>query len=109
MTLNPNTPERYQNKDGRKVIAITELKKDIGISTHIIHYKAPLYDYWHESSSLLIEIPQERWRGFEFSGECIALDSSIILFNSIEALKERLAGLNYTHAINLSTLEIVKL
>ena len=108
MTLNPNTPERYQHIDGRKVIAITELKKVIGICTHFIHYESD-WTFWNESGTFLIEIPQERWRGFEFSGECIVLDSSIILFNSIEALKERLDGLNYTHAINLSTLEIVKL
>ena len=108
MTLNPNTPERYQSKDGRRVIAITELKVPIENRTHIVHYKTN-WTFWNESGTFLIEIPQERWRGLEFSGECIVLDSSIMLYNSIELLKERLAGLNYTHAINLSTLEIVKL
>ena len=109
MTLNPNTPERYQNKDGRKVIAITELKMQVhSNNTHIIHYKND-WTFWNESNTFIIEIPQERWRGFEFSGECIVLDSSIMLYNSIELLKERLAGLNYTHAISLFTLEIVKL
>ena len=108
MTLNPNTPERYQDKDGRKVIAITELKKVIGICTHFIHYESD-WTFWNESETFLIEIPPERWRGFEFSCECIVLDSSIMLYKSLVDLKIKLDGLNYTHAINLSTLEIVKL
>ena len=105
MTLNPNTPERYQHIDGRKVIAITELKIPNDGDTYIIHYKCDEYDFWGEKESFLIEIPQERWQGIEINEDGYIVSYSEYINFSISKVNQ----VNYTHAINLSTLEIVKL
>ena len=104
MTLNPNTPERYQHIDGRKVIAITELKMPIENRIHIVHYKTN-WTFWDESSTFIIEIPQERWQGIEINEDGYIVSYSEYINFSISKVNQ----VNYTHAINLSTLEIVKL
>ena len=110
MTLTHMTPsQRYQHIDGRKVIGITELKVPFHGNTHLIHYSATRYDYWDELQTFIIEIPQERWQGLRFNTEGYVRDFSMRSYNSTELLKGNLGVFNYTHAINLSTHEIVKL
>ena len=106
MTLNPNTPERYQHIDGRRVIAITELKVPIENRTHIVHYKTN-WTFWNESETFIIEIPQVTWQGIEIGEKGIKECSDI--YSSINLLQRNTFIAPYTHAINLSTLEIVKL
>lgn len=104
MKIDHTKPELYRHIDGRKVVAITELKYPLNGCTHIIHIDDD-YWWWNERHHFLIEVKPERWQGLIFDQFGIIVKYSINPFGSIKELKSP----PYTHALNLDDLTIHKL
>jgi hypothetical protein len=97
--------DELQTTDGRKVIGVWELllKTPFG-NTHIFQLEDGDYSAWKQSDTKIIHKPKERWQGLIIGDEKM-LGFSSDAFDRDHPFKER----GYTHAINLSTLEVVKL
>ena len=109
MKINPNTPEIYQDLNGRQVEAITELKIPIVGYSHVIHFDFPNWDYWNESCTDIEEIRIERWQGISFNKKGLLNDYDNKVYGSLDSLRHGTILAPYTHAIDLGDLQIVKL
>jgi hypothetical protein len=104
MKLDHTKPELYRHRDGRKVVAITELKRPLLVGTHIIHFEDNNDSFWAESDTFLIEVKPERWQGLEIDEE-----EGVLNCSGVQDEIGNIKRLGYAHALNLDTLEVIKL